>query len=200
MRAAILMPLMFACTAQIAPDTYYCGPERLCPEGLACNDADNICTVPSAVGAFGCGEIAGVPIQDRPNDDVPADGLDVTNLNSCSLSRELRACLFENDPADWVQFDLAASCGATTLTGRVTYAVAFEPVAIQFAIDDGAPMLVDVECESTSDGAGQTQRCFEVPLAAPAHYAIGVVHSGRENCDGTCSHNRYLLDFRVEPN
>jgi hypothetical protein len=200
MRGVVLLPFVIgACTADIAPDTYFCGPERLCPEGLACNDADNICTVPSAVESFGCGEIGGVPIPDLVGDDTPGEGLDVTNVNTCTIMRELRACLFDEDPGDWFQFDLAAgSCGGDfTLVGKVTYAVAFEPMAIHLSTNEGTPEVIDVECEDPTEIGGQTQRCFEVPITGGAHYSVGVLHSDRENCGGDCSHNRYILDLRL---
>lgn len=204
MRTTLLLPFalpfaLAACTADIAPDTYFCGPERLCPEGLTCNDADNICTAPSNVEAFGCGKIDGIPIPDMVGDDTPADGFDITNVNTCLVTRELRACLFADDPGDWVQFDLpAVSCSGTyTMTGRVTFAIAFEPLAIQLSTDDGPPQTVDVECDKATDSGGQTQRCFEVQLAGGSHYAIGVVHGNTANCDGDCAHNRYVLDLRM---
>ena len=37
LRALGLVVALGACTADIAPSTYYCGPEGLCPDGLACN-------------------------------------------------------------------------------------------------------------------------------------------------------------------
>jgi hypothetical protein len=201
-----LLVLFGACTADIAPDTYYCGPERLCPDGLACSDADNICVAESAVQEFGCGVLPGenpndppIPVSDPTGDDTPTQGLDVSNAGGCFATREFRACLFDDDPGDWFQFDLPANCGTSVkVSGRLTFAVAFEHVGIQVAIDGNTPETVDVECDQTSNVAGQTQRCFEMSLTSDSHYAVGLVHSGILDCDGTCAHNRYLLDLRLE--
>ena len=199
MLAASLLVVASACSAEIAPDTYFCGPERLCPEGLACNNLDNVCTVPTGVQAFDCVDQLGMTIPDRNDDDTPTSGFDVTNEGSCLQNRELRACLFENDPGDWFQFDLADSCGTSVkMTGRLTFAVAFEPVAVHLSVEDGTPMPIDVECDQTSSAAGQTQRCFEMALTGNTHYAVGMVHSEVDNCDGECRHNRYVLDLRLE--
>ena len=55
MRAlAVLLLSITACTPDVLPDTYQCGPEGSCPEGQACNLADNHCVVPSLVQPFMC--------------------------------------------------------------------------------------------------------------------------------------------------
>ena len=91
----LLVLLVGACSADIAPGTYFCGPEQLCPEGLTCDAVEDICTVPSQAGAFEC------EIPDRTGDDEPAAGLLLQPALDCvSGVRELKACLFVDDPGD----------------------------------------------------------------------------------------------------
>ncbi len=192
MRALLLIPLV-ACSADIAPGTYFCGPEQLCPEGMACNGADNICTVPSQVLPFDCGEI-----NDRPDDDLPEAGLQLAALECVSGVRELKQCLFEDDPGDWFQFDVPDNCSAVQIEARLTFPLAFEPVAIQLSTDGGPPVTVDTDCQfSAGENAGEISRCFEMTVSNGSHQAIGLVHSGVDNCDGACAFNRYTLNLQL---
>lgn len=188
---ALLVLALGACSAEIAPETYFCGPEELCPEGLACNGIDNICTVPSKAQAFEC------DIPDRTGDDEPAMGLQLADLTCVSVVRELRACLFEDDPGDWFQFDIPDNCNAVQIEARLTFPIAFEPVAIELSTEGGAPVGVDSPCEVQNQAAGEAVRCFQMTVANGTHHAIGLVHSGVENCDGACAHNRYTLSLQL---
>ncbi len=192
MRALLLISLLASCSADIAPGTYFCGPEQLCPDGMACNGVDNICTVPSQAQAFDCG------IPDRSDDDAPAQGLQLTPLDCVSGVRELKACLFADDPGDWFQFDVPGNCSAVQIEARLTFPIAFEPVGMQLSTEDGAPMNVDSDCAlSTGDDAGSVSRCFEMTVSNGSHHAIGLIHSGTDNCDGDCAFNRYTLDLQL---
>lgn len=190
MRALMLLALG-ACSADIAPDTYFCGPEELCPEGLACNGPDNICTVPSQAQAFEC------DVPDRTGDDEPSTGLPLSELTCVSGVRELRACLFEDDPGDWFQFDIPDNCIAVQIVARLTFPIAFEPVAIQLSTEGSAPENVDAPCQVGNQDAGEDARCFQRTVANGTHHAIGLVHSGTQNCDGACAHNRYTLSLQL---
>jgi hypothetical protein len=191
MRRAWLLLALGACSAEIAPDTYFCGPEALCPEGLTCNGVDNICTVPSQAQAFDC------DIPDRTGDDAPAMGLPLGDLTCVSGVRELKQCLFDDDPGDWFQFDVPDNCNAVQIEARLTFPIAFEPVGIELSTEGGAPVGVDTPCEVQNQEAGQAVRCFQMTVANGSHHAIGLVHSGIENCDGACAHNRYTLNLQL---
>lgn len=186
-----LVVLLAACSAEIAPETYFCGPEQLCPEGLACNGVDNICTVPSSAQPFDC------DIPDRTGDDEPAMGLQLTDLACVSGVRELRACLFENDPGDWFQFDVPDNCTAVQIEARLSFATAFEPVAIELSTDGGVPNRVDTACAVESFDAGESTRCFEMTVSNGSRQAIGLVHAGELDCGGECAHNRYTLSLQL---
>ncbi|MBA2539184.1 MAG: hypothetical protein H0V17_06075, partial [Deltaproteobacteria bacterium] len=156
-----------------------------------CNGLNNICTVPTQARPFDC------DIPDRTGDDEPAAGLQLVNLSCVSGIRELRQCLFEDDPGDWFQFDVPDNCSAVQIEAQLTFPVAFEPVAIQLSTEGGAPVTVDTECDLDNQEAGQATRCFQMTVPNGTHYAIGLVHSGIENCGGECSHNRYTLNLQL---
>ena len=170
-----------------------CGDTRACPDGLVCDAVEDVCTVPSQARAFDC------EIPDRTGDDAPTDGLQLTPALECvSGVRELKACLFADDPGDWFQFDVPPNCTAVQIEARLTFPVAYEPVALQLSTDGSAPVTVDGECTvSTGDNGGSTSRCFEMVVANGSHHAIGMVHSGEANCDGDCAFNRYTLSLQL---
>lgn len=194
MRTWWLLLVLGACSADIAPGTYFCGPEQLCPEGLTCDAVEDICTVPSQAGAFEC------EIPDRAGDDEPAAGLLLQPALDCvSGVRELKACLFADDPGDWFQFSVPGNCtSAVQIEARLTYPVAYEPVAMQLSTDGAAPVAVDGECKvAAGDASGQTSRCFELVVENGSQHAIGLVHSETLNCGGACAFNRYTLNLQL---
>lgn len=195
MRAAIYVLLGFlglgACSPDIASGTYYCGPEELCPEGQVCNGTDNICTIPANVQPFTC------DFPDRTGDDVPAQGLPLAGLTCVSGVRELHACLVDGDPGDWFQFDVPDNCNGVQIEARLTFAVAYEPVGIQLATEDGPGIDVETPCTVGVQDAGLDVRCFKQVVTNGSHHAIGLVHTNTADCDGACAHNRYTLDFQL---
>ncbi len=182
-----------ACQADIAPGTYFCGPEQSCPEGQVCNGVDNICTVSASARPFAC------DLPDRTGDDSPATGLSLGKLDCVSVVHQLQACLVDGDPGDWFQFDVPDNCNGVQIDARLTYPTAFEPVAMQLSTDDGAPVDADTPCDDASgvSGGGNDVRCFVQTVANGSHLAIGLVHSGTADCDGTCAHNRYTLTLQL---
>lgn len=196
MRASFLALALAACTPDIAPGTYFCGPEQLCPEDLVCNPADNICTVAAQVDpVFKCGVIEHP--DEKPGDDTPETGLQMTGFECVSGVRELKACLFDDDPGDWFQLDVPDNCTSVEIKTRVTFPLAFEPIAMQLSIDGGAPAAVETPCENTAVNAGQDARCFTQVVSNGAHLSIGFIHAGVANCDGACAHNRYTASVQL---
>ncbi len=193
MRAALLVALVTAaCTPDIAPGTYFCGAEGLCPEGQACNGPDNICVLDNQAQPFDCDGA------DPTGDDAPSAGQPLGDLGCVSQLTENKGCLRENDPADWFQLDVPDNCNAVQIDARVTFPVAFEPVEMQVSSENGAPTTAETPCSSgTFPLEGQTIRCFKLTVQNGSHHAIGLVHQGSENCNGACSNNRYILSLQL---
>ena len=115
MRAAMISILFVAaCEPSIAPGTYLCGPEQLCPEGLKCNGgvdpagdgADNLCVSPSKAMPFECG----ARNNEVPGDDAPATAQSLGDLSCVSLVRETRGCLPAGDVGDFYTFRVVDGC------------------------------------------------------------------------------------------
>lgn len=180
------------CSAEIAPGSYFCGPELNCPEGLACNGVDNICVLASQATPFSC------EAPDPQGDDVPTAGQLIDGLACVSPVHESRGCLTKADPGDWYQFDIPDNCVAVQVEARVTFPTAFEPVALELSTDDGPGTRVETPCRTPGpDDAGEQTRCFQMTVENGAHHAIGIVHEGDLDCGGGCANNRYILQIQL---
>lgn len=189
--------LLVACTPTITPGSYLCGPEQLCPEGQACNGPDNVCVRAPNAQPFACDPEA----VDPAGDDAPATGTVVGDLLCVSSVIVMTGCLRAEDPSDWVQFDVPTGCTAVGVTAKVTYPIAFQPLALQIAKGTEAPQQMDTACPSSAELVeGEDERCLDMTLEPGAHYALGIVHDDAANadCDGACRSNRYQLRFQLE--
>jgi len=183
-----------ACTPHIASGSYLCGPEQQCPDNQLCNGPDNLCVAQSLARPFECTDAFPNPV----NDDAPSAGIPLAGLQCVSGVSESAGCLTDDDAGDWYQFDTPAGCTAVAVDIKVTFALAFEPVALQLATDNGAPAPVDSPCRNPlPEETGSDVRCVHMTLPAGHHFALGVLHSASADCSGRCAHNRYTLDLQL---
>lgn len=195
MRAAwwIALAITAACTAEVAPGAYFCGPEGACPEGQACNGVDNLCVVATQATPFACTE----DFVDAPGDDVPAQGHTLT-MQCVSAPSVVSSCLSPGDGGDWYQFDVPATCGSVQVEARVAFPVAFERLALHLSTANGASSAVETPCKfpAPTDGPEEV-RCMAMAVAPGTHYAIGVLPDGTGDCGGSCAHNRYTVTIQL---
>ena len=191
MRIALALLALAACTPDIAPGSYLCGPEGLCPEGQLCNGPDNICVLVSEARPFSCGTAT-----DPELDDQPGAGTVLANLPCVSVPSETHGCLLDDDGQDFFQFDVPAGCAAVRVEASVSFPIAFQPLGLVFSTAGGPAAPADTPCSS---GAvpGEDVRCFGQAVQAGGHYALGVVKDSGGDCSGTCRHNRYILRIRL---
>ncbi len=183
-----------ACSPHIASGAYLCGPEQDCPENQLCNGTDNVCVAETLAVAFECTKEFPNPF----NDDAPSAGTPIANLQCVSGLSVARGCLTPEVLGDWYQFDTPAGCTAVAVDVKVTFAVAYEPIALALAMDDGAPTAVDSPCKNPlSEDTGSDVRCVHLTIPAGHHFALGVLHSGTADCAGRCAQNRYTLDLQL---
>ncbi len=192
MRALVLIAVA-ACTPDIVSGAYLCGPNALCPEGQACNGADNTCVAPSSVEPFACD-----PSTQHEPDDTAAQGLALPGLSCVSSPVSLDGCLAAGDAQNWVKFVTPGNCNAVGVRVTVSFPVAFEPLGMQLAqIDNGMQLASDAACKSTSVVGGETTRCLDQTLANGTSYGLAVVPAGGGDCGGTCNYNRYHLTLQL---
>lgn len=190
--SSLLVAVLGACAPDIAPGAYLCGPERLCPEGLACNGPDGVCVTESRAQPFACGaENAEVP-----GDDAPATAQDFGEMSCLSLVRERRGCLPDGDVGDFYTITISGSCTSAQLKATIVYPIAFQRLVMQLGKAGETPMTIDSECPPRGDTSGDIASCLDATVA-PGEYVLGVIPDGTGDCDGTCKHNRYGLAVQV---
>lgn len=181
-----------ACSPDIVPGAYLCGPDQSCPEDQVCDGVDNLCVAPGGAQPFACGTVTEV----EPNDGATV-AQPVTNLGCASPLVQIKGCAPLGDAEDWYQFDVPANCGPTVASIRLSFPIAFE----QFALRLGAQP--SIEGDSTMCGVdsapddGAMQLCLKQSVTAGTHYTVRVARSGVGNCDGQCGYNRYTLTLQL---
>ena len=129
MRITLALLALAACTPDIAPGSYLCGPEGLCPEGQLCNGPDNICVLVSEARPFSCGTATDPDVLD----DQPGAGTVLANLPCVSVPSETHGCLLDDDGQDFFQFDVPAGCAAVRVEASVSFPIAFQPLGLVFS-------------------------------------------------------------------
>lgn len=193
MRALPFILLLAACEPEVAPGTYLCGPEELCPEGMVCNGPDNVCVHPTKQQAFACTN----ENKDVPGDDGPATAQVLGEMACVSLVRETRGCLPIGDVGDYYTFRVVDGCTSTKVLAGVVYPIAFQSLTMQLGKLGETPVTIDSPCAaSRPHDVGDAVACLEAPVG-PGTYVLGVIPDGTGQCDGQCKFNRYGLAVQV---
>jgi len=198
MRAAVVVVLALAaaCTPDIAPGSYLCGPERSCPEDQACDGVTNICVLPSQVQPFACPP-PGETTEVEPNDDTVNAQL-IANLACVSRTAEIVGCARDLDSEDWFLFDAPQGCTAVAVEARLTFPLAFEVLSLEVRGSTGLTIASGGDCAISDADDGDEQRCLDVPLTSGSRYALRVARSGVGTCGGACAHNKYTLTLQLK--
>lgn len=187
---ALAFVLFAACSPEIAPGTYFCGPEELCPDDLACDRTTALCE--SRPKEFACG--AANP--DQAGDDSLATAQSLGELPCVSLIQERKSCLPAGDTVDYYTFTVAAACTAARVKAVVTYPIAFQRLVLQLGTGSEAPVTIDSPCPNGLEVNGNTRSCLDAPVG-PGTYAIAVVSDGTGTCDNECRFSRYSLGIQI---
>jgi hypothetical protein len=191
MRAFILLLPLVACTPDVLPDTYKCGPDGLCPEGQQCNPADGRCVLPARIEPFACEP----DLASEPDDTVETAFELVKECNA--IATPIEACMTEGDPGDWYKFTVPADCANPMLDTRITFPIAFEQLGVELVdLATNATIATDAECPSGGE-IGNEIRCLTAPLTAGASYGVHVAPTGDGDCDGDCAFNRYTVSVAL---
>jgi hypothetical protein len=196
MRAALFGLVLAACSPDIVPDSYLCGPEQLCSPGFVCSGSNNSCEDPSTAMPFACtaDEEASEP------DDSPSTGAMLPALGCVSELLTIDGCLAANDSSDWYRFTTPSDCVAVAVNLEITYPVANEPLAVVLGDASGAMLATDTTCATAATNA-EDNRCLTMTIASSTGYTLEVLPSGGSTCDGACAYNRYTLTVQlVTPN
>jgi hypothetical protein len=193
MRALFAVLFCTACAPDIAPGTYVCGPEELCPEGMQCDRATAICESPINARPFACGDRN----VDEPSNETPATAQSLGDFACVSLVAEARSCLPAGDTGDFYTLRVLDGCSASRLRASVVFPVAFQRLVLQLGKLGEQPVTIDSACPAnrTIDD-GEAVSCLDAPVSSGT-YVLGVVPDGTGNCDNECRFNRYVVGLQV---
>jgi hypothetical protein len=179
-----------ACTPEIAPGAYFCGPDRNCPEGQQCDGPTNTCVLPSQVQAFACD-----PGDEHEPDNTPAQAFPLVGFTCATGQVISHGCLAAGDGTDWYQVTVPTGCTAGALDLQLASPIAFEPLDIELFDATGATSLgAGGTClHQSTIGPGDVGTCVHAPVTPGTAYALQVRASDGDNCNGACNYNRYTL-------
>lgn len=196
MRAVLLgalLALAGACSPEIGSGTYYCGPERLCPPDLECDDPTFTCERPSVAERFSC---PGASQATEP-DDSAGEAQDLGAL-ACGLPilENRIGCVADQDDVDHIELELADECVGDDphLEVSMRFPVALVPLSIELLDDDGEVIATGELCTPSGDATGTDLLCIDQRIP-PGRYMLRIRSmEPAPDCDGDCHHNSYQLD------
>ncbi|MBL4632780.1 MAG: hypothetical protein JKY56_02850 [Kofleriaceae bacterium] len=189
-----------ACAPDIETNTYFCGPEGLCPPGQSCNfgefpDMTYSCQLPESVFAFRC---AGVPTDQEPDDTIE-EGTSLGELQ-CDSRQSLPSfgCITTATDVDHFVFSKSTSCGGDNpnIQIEIQFPIGAAPVSVQLVDSAGATLSTGEFCSSEEEtDNGLESRCIDTPDLAEGTYALRITLDSEANasCSGECEFNRYKL-------
>lgn len=183
-----------ACTPDIAPGAYLCGPERACPDDQACDGMTDTCVLPSQAKPFECPV---TPSEVEPNDN-PSNAQLIENLTCASRSAQIIGCERDLDREDWFAFDVPAICTTVGVDLRLTFPLPYEILGIELHDSTGAMIATGDACPQSDPDDGDEQRCIEHALTPGGHYTVRILRTGESACAGACEQNRYTLTLQLE--
>lgn len=200
MRAIVLCVGLAACAPDIHSGSYLCGPNASCPEGQACNGADDedsglmadTCVLASTAQPFACTD----QMNAEPNN-TAGEGLVLQNLGCVSAPFVMESCMPSDDSADWLTFVAPSVCSAVEVQARLVFPIAFEELGIElWDVTRNVQLATDGECAQGAE-IGAVRRCLDFELVPGTTYGVKVRPTGTGNCDGACTYNRYSLSVQL---
>jgi hypothetical protein len=196
MRAAILVLFLTAaagCSPEIGAGTYYCGPERLCPPDLVCDEPTYTCESDIIARPFECAE--GTEVHEPDGELATARDLMVARCGSPVLG-DHRGCLAAGDSADLFRFEIASICSGEDphLTLTLSYTTAFTPMVLEVLDDQGNVVATAEPCSASTTGTDSV--CLELEPQVGIFHVRVRLDDGAPDCGGDCRYNHYWLDIQ----
>lgn len=187
-----------ACTPDVVPGSYFCGPEQACPEGQVCNGTEDMnagliadtCMLPSVARPFDC-----KPTTSSEPDDTMATGHLVQPPMTCVGTLDLKqGCMTAGDSADWVTFVAPSVCTAIQVEARLEFSIANEALTVElWDADTNTKLSGDTECKQGGIDSSSVRRCLDSVLVPGKTYGVQVKPTGDGSCGGDCAYNRYNM-------
>lgn len=198
--AATLSLSALACSPNIASDTYFCGPDGLCPPGQTCNfgelpDISYSCSLSELTSPFRCSSLP----TDMEPDNSPGEAGSLGQLR-CDTRIEVPnfGCITTKDDVDHFLFSKTMICGGDNPNNeiRLYFPIGSAPLQLELLDPSLTPIETGEFCSSEVDiDSGQESRCISVPDLAVGDYTIRIAlaPAANANCQGECEFNRYKI-------
>ncbi len=195
MRALLIATcLLGACTPDIVPGSYYCGPNASCPEDQVCSEATNTCGLAASAEPWECTSA----ISSEP-DDTMESGFELNDLDCATLPRVIDACMPIDDSADWFTLTAPPQCSSLKIDVRISFPFAFQRLGLEVVdVATGNTLATDSACMFQGE-SGSDLRCTIATLTPGARYAIRVAPTGEGDCGGDCAFNSYTVRVQLGP-
>ncbi len=190
--------MLVQCKPDISRNTYFCGPDSLCPPNLACQVGDNEsftfnCVLPREVDAFTCPEFTA----DAEPDDNAEQARDMGDVG-CGEQVQFQnwGCIIDDD-VDHFQFTRPSDCNGADPRAKATlrFPLGASPLAMELLNEAGEVLSTGEICTDQQDSTGTEQICVENRDLPPGTYRlrISLDDAANADCDGACRFNHYQL-------
>lgn len=200
-----MLPLLWsalalvACKPEITGDTYFCGPEALCPPNLACHFGDHEsfaynCVNQRSAEDFSCPEVT----SDREPDDTQAEALELGVL-SCGGQFALTnwGCVSAAGDVDHFELSREDVCVGSNprFKASLRYPIGAAPLSLTLLNEAGEVLATGALCTQEADSSGTELRCIEESDLPVGDYTLRIEldSQGNADCDGACRFNHYRL-------
>jgi hypothetical protein len=194
--AAASVALAAACVPEIGGGTYFCGPERLCPPGLVCDDSSYTCELDAVARPFSCP--AGS--EDSEPDDSLAAATAIGTLEcGRTLLDDLIGCMAEGDTVDYFRFEHTNVCSGQDphIEILLRFPVAMAPLRVELLDEQGQVIQTGEHCTQPGDFTGTDRHCLRLdPPPLGVYYVRVSLDPDGPDCGGQCRYNRYTLDIK----
>lgn len=183
-----------ACEPEISGNTYYCGPERLCPPDLVCNDSEHVCNLEALYEPFACP--AGS--EQFEADDTLENARDLGNTTCAQpLLSQWHGCIDNAADVDLYAFTHETTCSGDDPHMELTlrFPIAFAPLRLEILDASGEVVATAEDCTSSADLTGTYARCVRLEPSQAAYFVRVSAPPGVPSCDGACAFNEYVLDI-----
>ena len=196
---ALLAPLLQACEPEILRNTYFCGPDSLCPPELTCQVGSDetfsySCALPQEAREFSCA----VPSADEEPDDTAEEARDIGEV-VCGAQYQFEnwGCIDSGSDIDTFRFERPTDCTGSDPRAKLTlrFPIGTAPLTMKLLDASGQVLSTGTLCSSGDENGGIERVCIEQRNLPPGTYDVQVTMDPAANadCGGNCQFNRYQL-------
>lgn len=184
-----------ACTPDIGPGTYWCGPERHCPPDQACNDNTFTCEEERTAERFSC------PVDSEtyePDGDIATARDMGPVVCGNTLIGGVVGCIAAAGNVDLYRFELDTSCGGADphLEAKVNFPIGLVGLQVELLDSAGTVVTSGELCTESLNLSGKERVCLDASLTQGVYYLRIQVAADAPDCNGDCHNNQYVLDVR----